>query len=85
MDTVMGKKWMCAPSDLNEEELLDPSEGGGPEFQDERLWPSAESTVAATAWLAHRSVHRDKNCRQTTRQWSLLSPSDRAVAPPAPL
>jgi hypothetical protein len=29
MDTVIGKKWMCAPSDLNEEELLDPSEGGG--------------------------------------------------------
>jgi hypothetical protein len=29
MDTVIRKKWMCALSDLNEEELLDPSEGGG--------------------------------------------------------
>jgi hypothetical protein len=77
---VEGKK--CAPSDL-EEELLDPSEGGDQVFIDERHWSSIESAVAATAWLAHRSVHRDKDCRRAIHQRSLLSPDDRAV--PLPL
>jgi hypothetical protein len=66
-----------------EEELLDPTEGGGRVFIDERLWSSAESAVTATVWLAYRSVHRDKDCRQATRQCSLLSLSDRAVPPPS--
>ena len=35
IDTVKGKKWICAPCDL-EEELLNPSEEGGPNFLDER-------------------------------------------------
>jgi hypothetical protein len=70
------------PSDLKEEELLDPSEGGAGVFIDERLRSSAGSAVAATAWLARRSVHCDKTCRKATRQRSLLSPRDRAVAAP---
>lgn len=37
------------PSDLKEEELLDPREGGGRVFIDKWLWSSAEFAVAATA------------------------------------
>jgi hypothetical protein len=69
------------PSDL-EEGLLNPRKGGDRIFIDKRLWSSAEFVIAATAQLAHYSVHRDKDCRQATRQRSLLSPSDRAVASP---
>jgi hypothetical protein len=71
------------PSDLKEEELLDPCEGGGRVFIDERLWFSAEFAVAATAWLAHRSVYRDRDCGKATCQRSLLSPSGRVAAPPS--
>jgi hypothetical protein len=67
---------------VSKTELLDPSEGGAPVFIDERLWSSAEFAVAATAWLAHRSVHRDRDWPQATRYRSLLKPSDRAVAAP---
>jgi hypothetical protein len=73
---------MCAPSDLKKEELLDSGEGGDRVLIDKRLWSSAESAVAATAWLAHRSVHRDKDCRRATHQRSLLSPCGCAVTLP---
>jgi hypothetical protein len=58
---------MFTPSNLREKELLDPSEGGGRAFIDERLWSSAEFAEAATAWLAYRSVHRDRDYRKATR------------------
>lgn len=56
-------------------------EGAG-DFIDKRLWSSTEFAVAVTAWLAHRSVHRGKDCRQATCPRSLLSLSDRTVASP---
>jgi hypothetical protein len=50
------------PSNLKEEELLDPKERRGPGFIDKRLWFPAELAVAATLWLANYSVHCDKDC-----------------------
>jgi hypothetical protein len=69
-------------SNLKEEELLDLSEREAGVFIDERLRSSAEFEVAATAWLARCSVYYDKTCRKATCQRFLLSPRDRAVAPP---
>jgi hypothetical protein len=71
------------PSDLKEKELLDPSKGEGQVFTDERLWSSAEFAVAVTAWLAHCSVHCDRDCRKVTCQCSLLSPSSYVAALPS--
>jgi hypothetical protein len=73
---------MYALFNLKEDELLDASGGGATVFIGERFRPSAEFAVAATAWLAHHSVHRDKDCRKATRRRSQLSPRARAVAPP---
>jgi hypothetical protein len=67
---------------ISKRELLDSSEGGARVFIDERLWSSAEFAAAVTAWLAHRSVYRDRDWPQATRVRSPLRPIDRAVAAP---
>jgi hypothetical protein len=54
---------VCA-LDLKEEELLELREGVARIFIDERLKSSAELAVVATARLAYRSVHRDKDWPQ---------------------
>jgi hypothetical protein len=69
------------PISLEEKELLDLIKREGRVFN-KRLWFSTEFAVAVTAWLAHYFIHHNKDCRKTTYQSSLLSPSDHAVAPP---
>ena len=66
MDTVKGKKWIYTLLILKENELLDLSKGGAQSFIAKRLWFSAEFAVAVTAWLAHCSMHRDRDCRKAT-------------------